>query len=112
MNGVSYALPSDLCDHFSLLTSNFSLSSHPPPHHTTGLAKSDALEECAVLDAGYKPLALHRCRHVRELVQHDASDPFAAQLFGDDESRDADRARFERHRQHRDELANEFADEG
>jgi hypothetical protein len=73
--------------------------------------ESDAPQELGVFDVRDEPISLQLCGECRELVQHDASNPFAAQLFGNDEIEDADGVGFDVHRQHRNQLANEFAKE-
>jgi len=64
-----------------------------------------------MFDVRNQPIPLQFFRKRRELVQHDASDAFAPQLFGNDEIDDADGIVFDLHRQHRHQLAHEFAEE-
>jgi len=71
----------------------------------------DAPQELGMFDVRNEPIPLQLCRECRELVEHDAADPFAAQLFGNDEVDDADSIVFDLHREHGHELADEFAEE-
>jgi hypothetical protein len=71
----------------------------------------DTPQELGVFDVRDQRIPLQFFRKRGELVQHDASDPLAAQLFSNDEIDDANGIGFDIHHEHRHELADEFADE-
>jgi hypothetical protein len=71
----------------------------------------DTPQELGLFDVRDERIPLQFFRQRGELVQHDASDPLAAQLFGNDEIDDPDGIGFDVHHEDRHELADEFADE-
>lgn len=60
-------------------------------------------------DIGYEPCPFQLRRQRRELVQHDASDAFAPQLFGNDEIEQANSAALDLHRKNCGEIADQLA---
>jgi hypothetical protein len=73
--------------------------------------KPDAPQKLAVFGVRNEPIPLQLSGKYRELVQHDASDSFTAQLFSNDKIEDANGIGFNLHREHRHQLADEFAEQ-